>query len=73
MALSDLLNQMHGGGVHHHVVIPSRGRESLLKFLVMSIGKTAMSKPDKSQISKELAFQCWMGGQKIIKKNVGEC
>ena len=73
MALSDLLNQMHGGGVHHHVVIPSRGRESLLKFLVMSIGKTAMSKPDKSQLSKELAFQCWMGGQKIIKKNFGEC
>jgi len=64
---------MHGGGVHHHMVIASRGRESLLKFLAMSIGKTAVSKPYKSQISKELTFQCWMGGQEIIKKNFGEC
>ena len=55
------------------MVIASRGRESLLKFLAMSIGKTAVSKPYKSQISKELTFQCWMGGQEIIKKNFGEC
>ena len=61
-----------GVGPITHVVIPSRGRESLLIFLAMAIGKTAMSKLGKSQISK-LTFQCWMRGQKIIKKNFGEC
>ena len=54
------------------MVIPSRGGESFLKFLAMSTGKTAVGRPGKSQISKELTFQCWMGGQKRNKKNFGE-